>query len=403
MAVYRTTFSEFEKNYCPKNGQIGDEIVLGKPSLQLKREQDDTYEFVNVLKDYLETITGPIGDEQLDFIPNKSYNKGDVVIKDGKMYESLVDDNIVFPPDPATWKEIIPITERMEWTIRLLEIMSEVGNMGTPYIPPVLFDEYDIPEEGYGRGDFVTFDGLVWVSLSNENKTTPSATNTLWHHIQVPKNAGLNGKYKYGQTSIIDFTFRITDSNYNATTNIIDLNTIMQKYNELEVFSVVINGQTLDDYEFNLANKTLTIPKIYQCVNGDEVIIFATIIVTKLLEFDEGGTEVYEFDYVTLNRAATITNNQSYSYLSFKDLTTFRKISDVKACFINGILLNNKDWEFNIKTNVLVLKNGLVVEVTDEVSISGMMTKVDLDKPIWNSAKIPGIRWGEINPNDPGA
>ncbi|AOT25957.1 hypothetical protein LOS1_00136 [Campylobacter phage vB_CjeM_Los1] len=93
-----TNYTEFEK-LCPKNGEIADQDVLGKPSLQLKRELDTVISQVN-------SIIG-IADP-LNWDAGTTYTQNQIVKYNNSIYVSLSDGNRGNQPDTSAskWKKI---------------------------------------------------------------------------------------------------------------------------------------------------------------------------------------------------------------------------------------------------------------------------------------------------------
>lgn len=93
-----TTYEQFQA-LCPKNGEIADQDVLGKPSLQLKTELDTVISQVNLV----------IGVQQpSDWGAGTTYTQNQIVKYNNFIYVSLSDANVGNQPDtnPTKWKKI---------------------------------------------------------------------------------------------------------------------------------------------------------------------------------------------------------------------------------------------------------------------------------------------------------
>ncbi|WJZ70209.1 putative adaptor protein [Campylobacter phage F341] len=93
-----TTYDEFLA-YCPKDGEIADENVLGKPSQQLKKELDTVIAQVN-------SILGI--KDPLEWDADTNYSENEIVKYQGIVYVSLEDNNKGNQPDVSAtkWQKI---------------------------------------------------------------------------------------------------------------------------------------------------------------------------------------------------------------------------------------------------------------------------------------------------------
>lgn len=93
-----TTYSQFDTDYTPKNGEKANHTVLSRPSLQLKKE-------VVSLNSQVNAILGNI----YDWDNSSAYSEGEIIrYSDGKVYISLQDGNVNnIPPNTLnTWWDV---------------------------------------------------------------------------------------------------------------------------------------------------------------------------------------------------------------------------------------------------------------------------------------------------------
>ena len=106
---------------------------------------------------YLQAVGKPEGSDWVQ--PEGAHNAypaGYVTTHNGKEWRSLVGGN-VWEPGTSAWREVVP-----------------EGAVPPEWVQPT--GEHD----SYAENDKVTFDGAVWISLTNGNVWSPSIDPTLW-------------------------------------------------------------------------------------------------------------------------------------------------------------------------------------------------------------------------------